>query len=150
MPWPPPNFAYLLTCQLLACLSSCASTLKRQQRVKTYVAVSKDSYFSLHPSDPDKKICNGKYDLNLLESFSGQRPEGGLDSARSKDDKRSYFAYLYVHANLGVTFQSPPATPTLLDKTYKRAASGAVLALRVSIFLYRCRSSSSDYFRKNH
>lgn len=150
MPWSPPSFAYLLNCQSLACLSICASALKSQQSAKTYVVVSKHTYLFIDRSDTEARLCNRRHYSNLLESLGGQCHKGGLEIARSKDDKKSSLAYLWINAILVLTYQSPPATLTLLDKTYKRAASGTALASLVRIFLYRCRSRSSNYFRKNH
>jgi hypothetical protein len=150
MSWPPPNFAHLLNCQSLACLSTCASTVKGQQSANVYTLVSKSTYPPIHRSGPEKRIRNESRYSNLFEAFSGQRHEGVLCMARLKDDKKSYLAYPWINTSSVLTFQSPPAAPTLTDKTYKGAVGGTALALRVSTFLFRCSPNSPDYDWSGH
>lgn len=150
MPWPPPNFTYPLNCQWLACLSICASDVKGQQPAKLSIGVSKSTYLPVRQSDSIKRTCNGSHCSNTSESLRRQYHEDELDILPSKEDERSSLAYPWINATSVLTSQSTPAMPTLLDKTYKRAARGTALALYVSIFLYRRRSSSPNYFRKSH
>ena len=150
MPWPPPKFAYSLKCLWLACLSICASAFKCQQIAKPYTFVSTSTYLSIHQSAIEKRTCNGRHHLSLFESFGSQRHEDESDIAPSKEDKRSSISSPWNNINSVFAFQSPPATPTLLDKTYKRAARGAALALYVSDFLHTGSPSSPNYDWSDH